>query len=91
MLQITIFIYWAICFLLSIFIINYQILLKSQATSSTRKHFHVLITFVYIPGLIYDPSLLYLASGVMLILFIALEVLTIIAIYCYTMFINDLI
>lgn len=84
MLQIAIFIYWAICFLLSIFIIIYQILLKSQATSSTRKHFHVLATVAYVPGMIYDPSLLYLASGVMLILFIALEVLTIIAIYCYT-------
>ncbi|KAL6258966.1 hypothetical protein P5V15_008890 [Pogonomyrmex californicus] len=73
--RIAIFIYWAICLLLSILAIIYQILLNSQATSSTRKNFHILATFVYIPGIIYDPSLLYLASGVMLVLFIALEVI----------------
>ncbi|EZA48006.1 dolichol kinase isoform X2 [Ooceraea biroi] len=65
--------YWAVCLLLSIFTIMCQILSKSQATSSCRKSFHILAIFVYIPGMIYDPSLLYLASGVMLALFIALE------------------
>ncbi|XP_071641978.1 dolichol kinase isoform X2 [Temnothorax longispinosus] len=71
----AIFMYWGICLLLSILILRYQISSKSQATSSTRKNFHVLATFVYIPGMIYDPLLLYLASGVMLILFVALEVI----------------
>ncbi|XP_011696578.1 PREDICTED: dolichol kinase [Wasmannia auropunctata] len=73
--RIAIFMYWAVCFLLSIFIIIYQISSKSQATNSTRKNFHILATFVYIPGMIYDPSLLYLASGAMFIIFIALEVI----------------
>lgn len=87
MLQIAIFMYWALCLLLSIFIIIYQISSKSQATSSTRKNFHMLATFVYVPGLIYDPLLLYLASGAMLVLFIALEVLTTLytATYCYSL------
>ncbi|XP_011859748.1 PREDICTED: dolichol kinase [Vollenhovia emeryi] len=73
--RIAIVIYWAVCFLLSIFIIIYQILSKSQATSPTRKNFHTLATLVYIPGMIYDPLLLYLASGVLLILLVALEVI----------------
>ncbi|XP_077269731.1 dolichol kinase [Temnothorax americanus] len=73
--RIAIFMYWGICVLLSILILIYQISSKSQATSSTRKNFHVLATFVYIPGVIYDPLLLYLASGVTLILFVALEVI----------------
>ncbi|KAH0951120.1 hypothetical protein HN011_003740 [Eciton burchellii] len=67
--------YWAICLSLSILNIIYQILSKSRATSSYRKSFHVLAIFVYIPGMIYDPSLLYLASGLMLALFIAVEII----------------
>ncbi|XP_070168953.1 dolichol kinase isoform X2 [Polyergus mexicanus] len=71
--RIAIILYWAICLLLSVFTILYQILSKSQATTSTRKYFHVLAVFVYIPGMIYDPSLLYLATGVILALFIIIE------------------
>lgn len=78
MLQIAIFMYWTGCFLLSIFIVIYQISSKSHATNLVRKNFHILATFVYIPGMIYDLPLLYLASGVMFIIFIALEVLIII-------------
>jgi len=70
----VIFVYWTVCFLLGVSVIIYQISSKSRATSSTRKNFHILAIFVYIPGMIYDPSLLYLASGVMFILFVALEV-----------------
>lgn len=86
MLQIAIILYWAICFLLSVFTILYQILSKSQATTSTRKYFHVLAVFVYIPGMIYDPSLLYLASGMILALFIIIEVLIIIVYISYLKF-----
>lgn len=75
LLQIVVVIYWAICLLSSVFILAYQILANSQATSSIRKIFHVLATFVYVPGVIYDPSLLYLASGLILALFIAIEVI----------------
>ncbi|XP_072745741.1 dolichol kinase [Anoplolepis gracilipes] len=73
--RIAIIIYWAICLLLSIFTIIYQISSQSQATTSTRKYFHILAIFVYIPGMIYDLSLLYLASGVMLALCIIIEVI----------------
>lgn len=73
--RIAIILYCAICLLLSIFLIIYQILSKNHATSSTRKYFHILAVFIYIPGVIYDPSLLYLASGVMFGLFIIVEVI----------------
>ncbi|XP_039305002.1 dolichol kinase isoform X2 [Solenopsis invicta] len=73
--KIAIFMYWTGCFLLSIFIVIYQISSKSHATNLVRKNFHILATFVYIPGMIYDLPLLYLASGVMFIIFIALEVM----------------
>lgn len=74
MLQILLVFYWAVCLFLSILIIIYQISSKSRATTSTRKNFHLLAIFVYIPGMIYDPAFLYLASGVMLALLITVEV-----------------
>lgn len=86
MLQIAIILYWTICILLSIFKIIYQILSKSQATTSTRKYFHIAAVFVYIPGIIYDPLLLYFASGMILILFIIIEVLIIIVHISYLKF-----
>ncbi|XP_050457820.1 dolichol kinase [Cataglyphis hispanica] len=73
--RIMIILYWAICLLLSVFTILYQILSKNQATTSTRKYFHILAVFVYIPGMIYDPSFLYLASGVIFALFVIIEVI----------------
>ncbi|XP_025159094.1 dolichol kinase isoform X2 [Harpegnathos saltator] len=73
--RVLLVIYWVICVLLSIFIIIYQILSKSQAASSTRKIFHILTIFIFIPGMIYDTSMLYLASGVIFALFVVLEVI----------------
>lgn len=86
MLQIAIILYWAICLLLSVFTILYQILSKNQATTSTRKYFHILAVFVYIPGMIYDPSFLYLASGVIFALFVIIEVLIVITYVSYIKF-----
>ncbi|XP_032663928.1 dolichol kinase [Odontomachus brunneus] len=73
--RVALVIYWAICVVLSIFIIICQISSKSQATTSTRKNFHILAVFVYIPGMIYDTPMLYLASGVIFALCVALEVI----------------
>ncbi|XP_050081760.1 dolichol kinase [Anopheles aquasalis] len=44
-----------------------------QSTTATRKVFHVLIVLVYAPGLWYQCKMLYLASGLMLAVFIVLE------------------
>nr|XP_033322583.1 dolichol kinase [Megalopta genalis] len=71
--KIILFGYWAICLLVAIIAVVYQILWNSQATTSIRKIFHILAVLVYIPGLIYEQTLLYFASGVIMGLFIFLE------------------
>lgn len=49
-------------------------LLNFRATTSTRKLFHLLTVLVYVPGLLYERTLLYLASGIIMGLFVFLEV-----------------
>ncbi|XP_076643641.1 dolichol kinase [Halictus rubicundus] len=71
--KIILFGYWAICLLLAIIAVTYQTLWNFQATTSIRKIFHILAVLVYIPGLIYEQTLLYFASGVIMGLFIFLE------------------
>ncbi|XP_066581029.1 dolichol kinase [Prorops nasuta] len=73
--RVIIIAYWATLLILSAVFIKYKIASKSQATTSERKLFHILAVLVYIPGFIYDQSLLYLASGSMMCLFILLELL----------------
>ena len=67
--------YWAICLALAAVVIVYQVLLNFRATTSTRKLFHLLTVFVYVPGLIYERTLLYLASGIIMGLFVFLELM----------------
>ncbi|XP_076288430.1 dolichol kinase [Lasioglossum baleicum] len=71
--KIILFGYWAICLLVAVIAVTYQILWNFQATSSIRKIFHILAVLVYVPGLIYEQTLLYFASGVIMGLFIFLE------------------
>lgn len=65
---------WSICFLLSWCFITYKLHLKTKATTSDRKVFHVLASIVFIPGLIWEPVLLYTASGAAFALLTMLEV-----------------
>nr|XP_060613507.1 dolichol kinase [Anolis sagrei ordinatus]XP_060613508.1 dolichol kinase [Anolis sagrei ordinatus] len=46
---------------------------KHQASTVTRKYFHLIVVATYVPGLIYDRQLLYVASAVCLGVFILLE------------------
>ncbi|XP_061460512.1 dolichol kinase [Rhineura floridana] len=46
---------------------------KHQASTITRKYFHFVVVATYIPGLIYDRHLLYVAAVVCLAVFILLE------------------
>ncbi|XP_046834604.1 dolichol kinase isoform X1 [Vespa crabro] len=71
--RITLIIYWTICLLFCVFVIIFQTLSGIQATTSIRKYFHVLAVLVYIPGLIFEPTLLYLGSGVIMGIFILFE------------------
>ncbi|KAF5301593.1 hypothetical protein FQR65_LT08898 [Abscondita terminalis] len=69
--------YWSLCCVGAIIAVNKQITGKQRATPAVRKIFHLFTVAVYIPGLIYQCSLIYLASGVILGIFAMLEVLRI--------------
>ncbi|XP_047369298.1 dolichol kinase isoform X5 [Vespa velutina] len=71
--RIKLIIYWTICLLFCTFVIIFQTVSGIQATTSVRKYFHVLAVLVYIPGLIFEATLLYLGSGVILGIFILFE------------------
>ncbi|XP_026686767.1 dolichol kinase [Diaphorina citri] len=70
-------IYWVACVLIAIAVIAFQISSNQKATTSLRKYFHLLAVAVYIPGLVFNRCLLYLASGVVLALFLVLEIMRI--------------
>ncbi|XP_063000564.1 dolichol kinase [Elgaria multicarinata webbii] len=46
---------------------------KHRASTITRKYFHFIVVATYVPGLIYDRQLLYVAAVVCLAVFILLE------------------
>jgi dolichol kinase len=54
--------------------VGWQIQRNSKSLVAVRKIFHLLIVLVYIPGLIYQCTLLYLGSLIVLALFLLLEV-----------------
>ncbi|KAJ8674257.1 hypothetical protein QAD02_005519 [Eretmocerus hayati] len=75
--RILLLMYWAFCLFLATIAVVTQVLKSSHATTSIRKIFHILSVLVYVPGLIWEPAFLYLASGIVLGLFLMLELLRI--------------
>lgn len=73
--RIFLLLYWILCFTLAWCFITYRSSSNSKATTRDRKVFHVLATIVFIPGMIWEPTLLYTVSGVALALLITLELL----------------
>ncbi|CAH1112968.1 unnamed protein product [Psylliodes chrysocephalus] len=67
--------YWIFCTCIAVLAVSNQIFYAKKASTITRKIFHALAVAVYIPGLLYRCSFLYLASGVVLGIFFALEIL----------------
>lgn len=63
---------------LTVSIVAWQINRHEQSNTRTRKMFHFLIVFVYLPSLIYQCSFIFLASGIALALFILMETIRII-------------
>ncbi|CAO1382517.1 unnamed protein product [Diamesa hyperborea] len=59
----------------------WQIRKNRKSSTSIRKVFHVLIVMVYLPGLLYQCTFLYVASGVILAILIILETARIIKLY----------
>ncbi|PNF41090.1 hypothetical protein B7P43_G06227 [Cryptotermes secundus] len=70
--------YWAVCSGLAVLAVNVQIQGEQQASTVIRKYFHILAVAVFTPGLIRECCFLYLASGVVLALITALELLRVI-------------
>ncbi|XP_011305240.1 dolichol kinase [Fopius arisanus] len=73
--KVLMILYWAVCLILGAGLLSYQIRSGSHADTIHRKGFHFLAVLVYIPGLLWEPTLLYLASGVTMGLFIMLELI----------------
>ncbi|XP_049765380.1 dolichol kinase isoform X1 [Schistocerca cancellata] len=65
--------YWIACCAVAVAAIAVQIQAGKHASTATRKSFHILVVAVYVPGLIGTYCLLYLASGIVLALFVMLE------------------
>lgn len=66
--------YWGFCCLIAVVAVQRQINEAKKATTITRKAFHALAIAVFIPGYLYQCTFLYLATGITLGIFIALEV-----------------
>ncbi|XP_068105905.1 dolichol kinase [Hyperolius riggenbachi] len=71
--------FWTFLFLTACVVVLYQNSKRStdskkpQVTTITRKYFHFLAVATYIPGLLYDRPLLYVASVACLAVFVLLE------------------
>ncbi|XP_032993717.1 dolichol kinase isoform X1 [Lacerta agilis] len=71
--------YWILLAALACTVVLYQNAKRSsgskkhQASTITRKYFHFIVVATYVPGLIYDRQLLYVAAVVCLAVFILLE------------------
>ena len=50
------------------------VLLHQSSSTIVRKYFHILAICIYVPGILYDVDLLYLASAGTVFIFILLEV-----------------
>lgn len=66
--------FWIVCCFLAVIVVHKQIQKGRKANTVVRKTFHILVTVVYLTGMIDQCSILYLASGVIFAIFVALEV-----------------
>ncbi|XP_064542989.1 dolichol kinase [Drosophila montana] len=55
--------------------VSWQLGNSTQASTRMRKIFHLLIVLVFVPGLVYQCALLYIATGIALAIFVVLELL----------------
>jgi dolichol kinase len=67
--------YWLVCSGVAVIAVCTQVQDKQQASTGVRKTFHLLMLAVYVPGLAWECTLLYLASGIALAALITLEVI----------------
>ncbi|CAD7087707.1 unnamed protein product [Hermetia illucens] len=58
--------------------VNWRLQKDEKASTAVRKLFHLLVVFVYIPGLLYQCTFLYIASGVALAVMTVIETVRVI-------------
>nr|CAD7567989.1 unnamed protein product [Timema californicum] len=73
--QIVLVVYWIVCSVVAILAVTTQVKVGEHASTRVRKYFHLLALAVFIPGILLRFCLLYLASGVVLALFVILEIM----------------
>lgn len=62
---------------------------KKASSTAVRKIFHLMIVLVYVPGLIYECTYLFVASGILFAIFIMLETMRLIEIYPFAPILNE--
>jgi len=73
--RLSILVFYLLLVVLTCITVAWQIGSASKANTRVRKIFHLLIVLVYIPGVVFECALLYLATGVALAAFVVLEIL----------------
>lgn len=71
--QIVLILSWACLAILGIIFLNFDC--RMMPKTILRKFFHILVILVFMPGMIFDPKLLYFASCVAFFLFVLVEVI----------------
>ncbi|XP_013774987.1 dolichol kinase-like [Limulus polyphemus] len=70
--RVSLIIFWALSLISSALFVGSW---HGKVSTITRKFFHIMVIIVYVPGLLMEGELLYLASGVMFALFILIEII----------------
>ena len=66
--------YWVICSVVAIAVVQWKGNKPTQTSTTDRKYFHFLILAVYLPGILIERNLLYMASAAILYIFVLVEV-----------------
>lgn len=72
---------YVLLLILAILAVIWQVKKNRKGSTAVRKNFHVLIVAVYIPGLFYQCDFLYIASVVIMAVFVVLELARVIELW----------
>lgn len=72
--QVYLLVYWVVCSGVAVLAVWTQVQDQQAASTAVRKTFHLLMLAVYLPGLAWECTLMYLASGIAFAALITLEV-----------------
>lgn len=78
LLQVQMVAVWVLLTVTAVAATVFQVTGGQKASTVVRKYFHLLALFVYLPGLLLKPCLLFLASGIVFAAFLVLEVIIVV-------------